>query len=50
MPKRREHLKYEPLYKPKPVGEEPPKPPGLWATVLRLMTCGLIRGRRTSQG
>jgi hypothetical protein len=49
MRKKREHLKYAPLYKPKPVGKEPTKQPGLWATFLRLMTFGLIGGRRNAQ-
>jgi hypothetical protein len=49
MPKKREHLKYEPLYKPKPTGKEPPKRPGVWATVVRILTLGLVGGRCNSQ-
>jgi hypothetical protein len=41
MPKKRKPLEYAPLPKLKPTGQEPPKPPGMWARVLRIVTCGL---------
>jgi hypothetical protein len=50
MRKSKRGLKYDPLYKPQPVGKEPTKRTGVWATVVRIVTLGLIGRGRSSEG
>ena len=49
MARKRDKLRYEPMYKPRPPEEKPTTRKRGWATVLRIMTLGLVGRRRRSQ-
>ena len=45
MARKREKLRYEPMYKPRSQEKRPRKRKRMWQTVLRILTLGLVGGQ-----
>ncbi|HKA53249.1 MAG TPA: hypothetical protein VKJ47_06265 [Candidatus Binatia bacterium] len=49
MARKRDKLKYEPMYKYNPAEAKPAKRERFWGTVVRIMTFGLLGGGRRGE-